>query len=140
VTDPPTEPASAAQPPTEQQRNSWVGCRGAPVRGTIDVGEPPEHRREGTGMERGSDKHGPRQDENLKAELEGMLGSAGGHREEWVDPEPPADDDPPRPDVADSPEAADPELRMARLQHDLDVANDCRHAIRAEPGAPEFDG
>lgn len=46
------------------------------------------------GVERGSDRHGPRQDDALKAELSGQLGSAGGHREEWTDPEPPADDDP----------------------------------------------
>jgi hypothetical protein len=82
-------------------------------------------------MERGSDKHGPRQDEQLKADLAGMLGSGGGHREEWVDPEPPADDDPPRPDVAD--EAADTvadEAQMAQLRHDMDVANDSRYAGR----------
>jgi hypothetical protein len=46
------------------------------------------------GMERGSDKHGARSDDALAAELRGMLGEAGGHREEWRDPEPPADDDP----------------------------------------------
>jgi hypothetical protein len=45
-------------------------------------------------VERGSDLHGPRQDDALKAELSGLLGSSGGHREEWADPEPPADDDP----------------------------------------------
>lgn len=44
-------------------------------------------------MERGSSKHSPRQDDALAEELDGMLG-AGGHREEWRDPEPPADDDP----------------------------------------------
>ncbi|GEL19960.1 hypothetical protein [Pseudonocardia asaccharolytica] len=44
-------------------------------------------------MERGSAKHGPRHDDELAAELSGQLG-AGGHREEWLDPEPPADDDP----------------------------------------------
>ncbi len=46
-------------------------------------------------MDRGNTKHSPLRDEELKAELSGQLGSAGGHREEWVDPEPPADDDPP---------------------------------------------
>ncbi|MGH3588297.1 MAG: hypothetical protein ACRDQ0_18495 [Pseudonocardia sp.] len=45
-------------------------------------------------MQRGSDKHSPRKDEELEAELSGQLGQAGGHREEWRDPEPPADDDP----------------------------------------------
>lgn len=46
-------------------------------------------------MDRGNTKHSPLQDDQLKAELSGQLGSAGGHREEWVDPEPLADDDPP---------------------------------------------
>ena len=46
-------------------------------------------------MERGSDKHGPRQDEALKHELDGMLrGNRPSRVEEWRDPEPPADDDP----------------------------------------------
>lgn len=30
----------------------------------------------------------------LAAELSGQLQPKGGHREEWADPEPPADDDP----------------------------------------------
>jgi hypothetical protein len=55
-------------------------------------------------VERGSDKHSPRQDDELKSELAGLIGEAGGHREEWRDPEPPADDDPPIPGVVD-PEA-----------------------------------
>ena len=38
-------------------------------------------------MERGSDKHSPRQDDALEKDLQGMLGQAGGHREEWLDPE-----------------------------------------------------
>jgi hypothetical protein len=38
-------------------------------------------------MERGSDKHGPLHDEALAKELRGMLGQAGGHREEWLEPE-----------------------------------------------------
>ncbi len=46
-------------------------------------------------MERGSSTHGPRQDDALAAELEGQLGPGGSNREEWLDPEPPADDDPP---------------------------------------------
>ena len=45
-------------------------------------------------MERGSSTHSPREDDALAEELQGMLGEAGGHREEWLDPEPPADDDP----------------------------------------------
>jgi hypothetical protein len=45
-------------------------------------------------MERGSDKHSARQDEALQAELAGQYGSRGSNREEWADPEPPADDDP----------------------------------------------
>jgi ABC-type multidrug transport system fused ATPase/permease subunit len=56
---------------------------------------------EGHEVERGSDKHGPRQDDELKSELAGLIGEAGGHREEWRDPEPPADDDPPIPGVVD---------------------------------------
>ena len=46
-------------------------------------------------MERGSSKHGPRQDEALAEDLAGQLGPGGSNREEWADPEPPADDDPP---------------------------------------------
>lgn len=46
-------------------------------------------------MHRESDTHGPRQDDNLKHEMEGMLRGNGPTRaEEWRDPEPPADDDP----------------------------------------------
>ncbi|GAS91966.1 hypothetical protein [Mycolicibacterium brisbanense] len=46
-------------------------------------------------MERGSDKHGPREDEQLKQELRGTLqGNRSSRAEEWRDPEPPADDDP----------------------------------------------
>jgi len=44
-------------------------------------------------MERGSDKHGPRHDEALAKDLQGMLGQSGGHREEWLDPEPVDDDE-----------------------------------------------
>lgn len=46
-------------------------------------------------MERGSDKFSPREDDALKAEMQGMLKSGRPTRaEEWRDPEPPADDDP----------------------------------------------
>lgn len=46
-------------------------------------------------MERGSSKHGPREDEELKHELDGTLrGNRSSRAEEWRDPEPPADDDP----------------------------------------------
>ena len=59
-------------------------------------------------MERGSDKHGPRVDEQLKHELDGMLrGDGPSHAEEWRDPEPPADDDPVLHDPR-SPEQAGP--------------------------------
>ena len=45
--------------------------------------------------QRGSDKHNPREDDELKHELEGTLRGTGPTRaEEWHDPEPPADDDP----------------------------------------------
>ncbi len=46
-------------------------------------------------MERGNSKHSPREDEALAAELSGTLGRGGSNREEWADPEPPADDDVP---------------------------------------------
>jgi hypothetical protein len=92
-------------------------------------------------VERGSDKHGARQDDELKSELGGMLGNAGGHREEWLDPEPPADDDPERPDMApsgaESETDAEADTRMARLRHDLDVANDSRFEDRDIPGPPD---
>jgi hypothetical protein len=74
-------------------------------------------------MERGNSKHSPREDDMLAAELSGTLGPGGSNREEWVDPEPPADDDAPirtGPPVEELPvTAAD-----ARAQHDMDVAND----------------
>ena len=76
-------------------------------------------------MERGNAKHSPRQDDMLAAELSGTLGQGGSNREEWTDPEPPADDDvpersgPPIEELATIPTEAD-----VRAQHDLDVAND----------------
>ena len=45
-------------------------------------------------MERGSDKHGPLQDEALDKELQGMLGQGGGHRQEYLEPELVDDEDP----------------------------------------------
>lgn len=46
-------------------------------------------------MQRGSDKHSPRKDDQLKHELEGtMRGNRSSRAEEWRDPEPPAEDDP----------------------------------------------
>ena len=92
-------------------------------------------------MERGNAKHSPREDEALTAELSGMLGRGGSNREEWADPEGPADDDVPArsgPPIealpypsgdsdaaADSPEAGSRASGSdARAQHDLDVAND----------------
>ena len=46
-------------------------------------------------MRRESDQHSPRTDDQLKAELDGMLKGGGpAHAEEWAEPEPPADDDP----------------------------------------------
>ncbi|PXY26958.1 hypothetical protein [Prauserella muralis] len=45
-------------------------------------------------MHRESDRHGPREDDELKSELQGMLkGNRPSRAEEWRDPEPPADDD-----------------------------------------------
>jgi hypothetical protein len=54
-------------------------------------------------MERGSDKHGAMRDDKLDKELSGMLGQAGGHREDWREPEFVADD-------ADDAAAGDTEL------------------------------
>ncbi|WP_189056456.1 hypothetical protein [Longimycelium tulufanense] len=46
-------------------------------------------------MHRGSDKHGPRQDEQLKHDVEGLVRANRPTRaEEGRDPEPPADDEP----------------------------------------------
>ncbi len=45
-------------------------------------------------MERGSTKHGPVHDDELKHELTGRLDPAARPDREWLDPEPPADDDP----------------------------------------------
>ena len=74
-------------------------------------------------MERGNAKHSPREDDMLAAELSGTLGRGGSNREEWVDPEPPADDD--VPSRVDPPAEELPESGIdARVQHDMDVAND----------------
>ncbi len=80
-------------------------------------------------MERGNAKHSPREDEMLAAELSGMLGRGGSNREEWTDPEPPADDDVPArsgPPVEELPVegVAAPTAADLRAQHDMDVAND----------------
>jgi hypothetical protein len=79
-------------------------------------------------VERGNTKHSPREDEALAAELSGSLGPGGSNREEWADPEPPADDDPePRtgPPVEELPVGGAPlSPDDARVQHDLAVAND----------------
>ncbi len=46
-------------------------------------------------MERGSNKHGAREDDALKQGTESMVRSGRPpQREEWNEPEPPADDDP----------------------------------------------
>src|SRR5215212_5753880 len=46
-------------------------------------------------MERRSDKHGPRQDEALSHEVEGLIRSGHStHAEEWKDPEPSGEDQP----------------------------------------------
>ena len=74
-------------------------------------------------MERGNAKHSPREDDMLAAELSGSLGRGGSNREEWADPEPPADDDPEA--RTDLPVEELPGTEAdARAQHDLDVAND----------------
>jgi hypothetical protein len=81
-------------------------------------------------MERGNAKHSPREDDMLSAELSGSLGLGGSNREEFVDPEGPADDDVPArsgPPVEELPIGDGPEAAPAvdaRVQHDMDVAND----------------
>lgn len=77
-------------------------------------------------MERGSDKHGPRKDEALEKDLRGMIGRAGGHREEWRDPE--ADDGPSAvdEDAADGDAAAEAE----RQGRELSVANGTDTGVR----------
>lgn len=84
-------------------------------------------------MERGNAKHSPREDDRLAAELAGSLGPHGSNREEWTDPEPPADDDVPErvgppveqlPNPSDGPVPDAPTAADRRAQHDLDVAND----------------
>ena len=83
-------------------------------------------------MERGNAKHSAREDDMLAAELDGNLGPTGSNREEWVDPEPPADDDVPArsgPPVEELPiedEASSPaDARAARA---MNVANDWHDA------------
>ncbi len=69
-------------------------------------------------MERGSDKHGAMRDEELDKELGGMLGQAGGHREDWREPELSLDD-------VDADEA-----EMLRRRQNLSVAQDHRPGMR----------
>ena len=71
-------------------------------------------------MERGSDKHGAMRDEELDKELGGMLGQAGGHREDWREPELSLDD-------ADADEA-----EMLRRRQHLSVAQDHRPGATAQ--------
>ncbi|WP_199430501.1 hypothetical protein [Qaidamihabitans albus] len=62
-------------------------------------------------MHRESDRHSPREDDELKSELQGMLkGNRPSRAEEWRDPEPPADDDPAVPPIDES-ERSEPEQR-----------------------------
>jgi len=81
-------------------------------------------------VERGNAKHSPREDDMLAAELSGSLGPHGSNREEWVDPEPPADDDAPArvgPPVEELPLPGEDIAALdvdAGGPHDLDVAND----------------
>lgn len=80
-------------------------------------------------MERGNSKHSPREDDMLAADLNGSLGIHGSNREEWVDPEPPADDDAPErtgPPVEELPinNPDDAGAQEDQAQHDLNVAND----------------
>jgi hypothetical protein len=84
--------SAIVEPPVSPARGrAWRPCRGVALADPTEVHD----------VERGSDKHSPRQDDELKSELAGMIGGAGGHREEWPDPEPPADHDPPIPGGVD---------------------------------------
>jgi hypothetical protein len=59
-------------------------------------------------MQRDSDRHGPRVDDDLEHELRGTLqGNRSSRAEEWRDPEPPADDDP-DPQLGDLSHAREP--------------------------------
>src|SRR3954471_22726046 len=60
--------------------------------GTRRVGRPETR---GALVERGSDKHSPMRDDQLKHETEGLVRSGRGtHAEEWRDPEPSGEDQP----------------------------------------------
>lgn len=65
--------------PVDAPRRVPSGCRGGAggVRGS---------------MERGSDKHGPLQDDELAKEMDGVLGQGSSNREEWREPEPAVDE------------------------------------------------
>jgi Protein of unknown function (DUF2795) len=74
-------------------------------------------------IERGSDKHGPMQDDALKHEVEGLVrGGHATHAEEWKEAEPVAEDQPDtslRPDGGlngGTPEGIDPEEVEARSE------------------------
>jgi hypothetical protein len=55
-------------------------------------------------MERGSDKHGPALDDQMKHEVEGTVrGQRGSHAEDWREPEPSGED---QPDVDAAPNAS----------------------------------
>jgi len=65
---------------------------------------PQTPRDEEESMDRSSDKHGPRLDDEMKKEVEGQVRSGRPTRaEEWHDPEPPEDEN--SPDVAEQIEA-----------------------------------
>ncbi|WP_116041865.1 hypothetical protein [Amycolatopsis palatopharyngis] len=61
-------------------------------------------------MHRESDQHSPREDDELKAEMQGMLqGNRPSRAQEWRDPEPPADDDAAVPPFDEAPERDTPQ-------------------------------
>lgn len=86
--------------------------------------------------ERGSSKHGPRQDDELRHETDGMIRSnKPSNRAEWRDPEPPADDDPQPRGWQQSP--ATPQPDHSGSHSERDVASDQHVAgSRATGGRP----
>jgi hypothetical protein len=89
----PTAGLRAAQSPqliihTRQQRDCLTASAGSR---RVSL----KQRKRSDPVERGSDKHGPKQDDALEKELEGLLrGNHPTRAEEALDAEPPADDDP----------------------------------------------
>ena len=90
-------------------------------------------------MERGSDKHGPRQDDELKHETEGLVRSGHStHAEEWKDPEPAGEDQPDADRAPDStllggtPNGMDGDDVEGRSELASYLGKDCYPMVRAQ--------